>query len=109
MALHPINPTAIRERRDERDLSNEEFAGALGISPLYLRNILSKTDKPGDRLVHRMARVLGVTIDDITATNDGVPDEPPKQPKREPAHPTRRQDQEKSTGPKRATGKEVAA
>lgn len=106
---HLLNAKRIRERRDERDLSNKELAGALGISELYLRNVLSGSDKPGSRLVHRIGRVLGLSFDEVTAakTNDGVPDEPPKQPTG-PKRPPKRADTEKTNGPKRATDQAVA-
>lgn len=39
----------------------------------------------------------------ILGTNDGVPDEPPKQPKG-PSAPPKRREGERTTGPKRATG-----
>lgn len=107
---HLLNAKRIRERRDERDLSNKELAGALGISELYLRNVLSGSDKPGSRLVHRIGRVLGLTYEEVTAatTNDGVPDGPPKQPTG-PKGPVKRQDTEQERkGPKRAADQAVA-
>lgn len=96
-----LNGHRIRERRDELDLTPAQLAERLGISKGYLRNIENGSDQCSGRVMHRMARELALPTSEIQANNDGVPDEPPKQPKNEPKGTPRRQDTERTKGPRR--------
>lgn len=89
------------DRRDELDLSNEEFARQMEISKGYLENILYGVDAPSMRVIYRFVRVLGLKLDEVTAATEK------RQPKKDPEGPTKRQDQEKEKsgkGPRRVSG-----
>ena len=91
------------------------LAQIAGLPHGSLRNWVARCDPMRRDRVYDVVRVLleqteplAVTADRvrtftdaIVGTNDGVPDTPPKQPRRDPG-PTRRQDKEPATGPKRA-------
>jgi transcriptional regulator with XRE-family HTH domain len=89
------NGARIRERRDELDITPAQLAERLGISKGYLRNIENGNAKPARRVVHRIARELAIPVAELEA-------EKKDECKDEPTHPTRRQDTEKTSGPKRA-------
>lgn len=105
------NGSRIRARREELDLRPAQLAERLGISAGYLRNIESGHDPIRNEVGHRIARALAISFEDVMGTNpvpplaegtnDGVPDEPPKQPKPQKA-PPKRQGTERTTGPRRA-------
>lgn len=100
-----VNSPRLRDRRDELDMSNADVAKLVNLSPRYLENIMSGTDEPSGRVIHRLARVLKIPVEEIRAdspTPKGDPSEPPVQPTR-PAGPRPRPDREtRKTGPKRA-------
>lgn len=99
------NGARIRERREELDLSTGELADRLGISQGFLRNIEGGHDPASNRVLHRIARHLAVSVDELMRTSggEGIPDPPPPQPKNLPTHPPKRQDSEGGkTGPRRA-------
>lgn len=93
------NGSRIRARREELDLRPAQLAEHLGISAGYLRNIESGHDPIRNEVGHRIARALAISFAEVMGTNDGVPDEPPKQPKPQKAPPKR---QEPAKGPRRA-------
>ena len=92
------NGARIRERRDELDVTPAQLAERLGISKGYLRNIENGNAKPARRVIHRIARELGISVAELEA------EKKEDERKDEPTHPTRRQDKEQSTGPKRPDG-----
>lgn len=96
-----VNGARLRDRRDERDLSNADLAKLVGISDGYLRNILAGVDEPSNRVIYRFARVLDIPVDEIKAgkrTPQGDPSEPPTQPPNTPKAPPPRRD---PAGPRR--------
>lgn len=103
----------VRHRMAEKGIRDaKELAEIITSIPHgTLRNAVSGLDPMRLDRIYTVARALvrdGENLRDCVAdilagTNDGVPDEPPKQPKRPPA-PPKRQDREPSKGPKRATG-----
>ncbi|UUV29111.1 helix-turn-helix domain-containing protein [Amycolatopsis roodepoortensis] len=97
-----VNHELLRRKRDERDISNGELAALVGSTSNYVSNILRGADKPGMRMINRLARALELNPDDIVAAKPtGDPTDPPLQPTG-PTGPTRRQDVEKErTGPRR--------
>jgi transcriptional regulator with XRE-family HTH domain len=92
------------------DVSLEELAGVVGMTKGTLRNAVSGYDQIRLGRVHRIARALHLSVQEITADgNDGVPDEPPAQPEG-PKGPPRRQEKERENkGPKRARDQASAA
>jgi transcriptional regulator with XRE-family HTH domain len=104
------NGTNWRHGRARLDLSAEEAAERLRISPQYLRNIESNQPKstPSDRLVYRAAALYRVMFEDLVIV-DGDEDtqtKPSEEPQREerepdPPRPPARRDDHK--GPPRST------
>lgn len=96
--------SAIRSAVIEHGWSLRDFAGYCQIPYGTIKNV-TRDDNPDRVRLHRarrMARVLGVQMATIVASNEGVPDEPPPQPAKT-SGPARRQErEEKRTGPKRA-------
>jgi transcriptional regulator with XRE-family HTH domain len=93
----------LRERRDELDLSNAELAEQVELSVGYVGNILYGTDQPHRRVLHRLARVLGLTVvdGDVRRPPEGDPSEPPEQPPNEPTAPPPRKPGRAGRGPRR--------
>lgn len=108
-----VNTAKLRGKRDELNWSNAELAKQAEVPQRYVENIVCGSDKPGNRVILRLTRALGLTVDDVRMSDDdeeataarrtpkGDPSEPPKQPDR-PSGPTRRQGtEEKKKGPRR--------
>lgn len=104
-----VNYTLLRDKRDELDLSNPDLAAKVKVSTKYLENVLSGFDNPSMRLIHRFARELDLSVDDIVAAKPtGDPTDPPTQPAGGPKSPPSRRDNEKTTSPKRPDARAVA-
>lgn len=110
--MPPVNTAILKRRRDELDLSNRELATLVRVTPSYLDNIICGADDPSGRLIHRLARALGVPAEEIEAAGDrtphGDPSEPPVQPKNDPKTPPRRPAKEQKA-PRRAQDSAVAS
>lgn len=91
-----LNGPRINDRLAELDLSAADFAERNEISEGYFRNLRNGSDQCSLRTAHRIARGLALPVDEVL--------EKKNETKEEPTHPTRRQDKEQSTGPKRAEG-----
>jgi hypothetical protein len=96
-----LNGPRINARLAELDLSPVDFAERIEMSEGYFRNLRNGSDQCSLRTAHRIARGLALPVDLVLA-------EKKEKTKDEPTHPTRRQDTEHTTGPKRATDKAVA-
>lgn len=111
--MPPVNRERLKQRRDERDLSNKELAELVKISPRYLDNVLCGVDKPSQRLIYRFARELELPVEELEVIEDGKrtpkgdPSEPPVQPPNTPTAPPRRPTSE-PTGPRRVESGAVA-
>jgi transcriptional regulator with XRE-family HTH domain len=109
--MPPVDTARLKARRDELDLSLVQLAERLDISPGHLSNVLNGSTTPSGRLIHRFSRALDLPVEKIeagTRTPQGDPSGPPQQPPNTPKSPPKRQDNEQTTGPKRATNKAVA-
>lgn len=106
-----LNGSRVRHRLAEKDWDLADLSRRTGIPAGTLKNnTRDKDPQPiGLRRIYRLIEALGLPLTEIVAgNNDGVPDEPPQQPKPEKG-PARRQDTEQDRkGPKRAKD-EVAA
>lgn len=90
----------VRELRDEKGFTRKGLADAVDVAGNYLTNITCGLDEPSNRLKHVFARVLEAP--ELAPPIVGIPDPPPKQPKK-PSGPPRRQDKEgDKKAPKRA-------
>lgn len=99
-----VNGQTLRQYREgELDLSPVEAAGLLQISVGYLRNIENGSDsaKLSERLVGRIARGYRLDRRQFVLGKDD-------EKETDPSHPKKRQEKEKSTGPKRARDQAVA-
>ena len=61
-----IDPDELRWLIAERDLTLTAFAQRAGISRRHLQAILAREKVPTERMVLRLARSLGVPIEDFT-------------------------------------------
>ncbi len=61
---------AIRERREAAGLNQRELARRTGLTPEYLNAIERGPRRPGVLTLVRIARALGVTIDDLIVVDD---------------------------------------
>jgi transcriptional regulator with XRE-family HTH domain len=61
---------AIRERRKAAGLNQRELARRTGLTPEYLNSIERGPRRPGVLTLVRIARALGVTIDDLIVVDD---------------------------------------
>lgn len=101
-----LNKPAVKHRMAELGITDaRELAAATGIPWGSLRNAVAGLDTISLTRVYDVARALtrnGETlravVAEILATNDGVPDEPPKQPQPQKAPPKR----QVPKGPRRA-------
>lgn len=105
-----LNGDLVRHHIAARDWDMAALAREARIPERTLHNITrSKNPDPTKlRRVHRLSEVLGLTVDQLVSKSDGTPDPPPDQPKNEPTHPPKRQQTERTTGPRRSKG-QVAA
>jgi hypothetical protein len=105
-----LNGSRVRHRIAELDSDLGGLADATDIPRGTLRNATAGRQPVTLQRAYRIAKAVDLPVGDILAEgNDGVPDEPPRQPER-PKGPVRRQDAEKKkTGPKRATDTASAA
>jgi transcriptional regulator with XRE-family HTH domain len=108
-AMPKLDKVTFRTLRAEADWSTAQLAELLGMAEGSLRNAESAREPMSLRRIHRAARLFSkvlrrqVTYRDLVADgNDGIPDEPPAQPKNEPTRPPGRDDQ---PGPRRAHGR----
>lgn len=90
-----LNGPRINDRLAELDLSPADFAERIEMSEGYFRNLRNGSDQCSLRTAHRIARGLALPVGDVLEK---------KGEKDEPTHPKRRQDNEQTTGPKRADG-----
>jgi transcriptional regulator with XRE-family HTH domain len=104
-----LDKVTFRTLRAEADWSTAQLAELLGMAEGSLRNAESAREPMSLRRIHRAARLFStvlkrrVTYRDLVADgNDGVPDEPPAQPKNEPSRPPGRDDQ---PGPRRSNAR----
>lgn len=74
-------------------ITSDQAAELLDIAGGSLRQIETSVKPASLALVYRAARLYRCDVADLIAGNDGVPDEPPPQPK-PPQAPARRQDKE---------------
>lgn len=99
-----LNGLVIDERLASLGVSPKEFAHREEISEGYFRNLRGGVDLCSRRTAHRIARGLALPVDDIVAESiaDGRRLRAAKpERKAEPTAPPKRQEQEKTTGPKR--------
>lgn len=83
-------------------ITSDQAAELLDIAGGSLRQIETSVKPASLALAYRAARLYRCDVADLIANNEGVPEEPPKQPKPAPA-PRRRQDTEGTKkAPKRA-------
>jgi len=82
-----------RHSRARLDMSAEQAAARLRISPQYLRNIESNQQRatPSVRLVYRAVDLYGIQFNDLIS-NDATPPEPGSQPEPEAEQPERQRD-----------------
>jgi transcriptional regulator with XRE-family HTH domain len=100
-----LNGSKVRATAAEHGWKLSELATVTGIPYGTLRNTTRDGRPDSMRMprVHKLRIALGLSAAEILANNEGVPDEPPKQPAK-PAGAARRQDTEKTRkAPKRAT------
>jgi transcriptional regulator with XRE-family HTH domain len=69
----------LRELRDKRDLSLREFAKKLECSAAFLSDVELGRRYPSEKVLRDMARILGVTIDDLKSRDIRPPIEEIKQ------------------------------
>jgi transcriptional regulator with XRE-family HTH domain len=60
----------IRERREAAGLNQRELTRRTGLTPEYLNAIERRTRQPGVLTLIRIARALGVSIDDLIVVED---------------------------------------
>src|SRR5690349_3962662 len=90
-----VNGDRWKTSRYELDISSEQAAARLSISPGHLRNIEASQVPASARLIRRACRLYGTAYEALVADGgDGVPDEPP----------SKEQEQETNTGPGRDGG-----
>lgn len=97
-----------RHLRAEMDLTSDEAAGLLNIAGGALRQIEVGTKPASLALAYRAARLFKCPVGDLVDTGEGVPDEPPRKPRKNPQPKQGRKDKE-GTGPKRAHDSASAA
>lgn len=98
-----LNGPRVRHRLAEKDWDLAMLSRETGIPEGTLKNATRDRDpQPVNlRRVYRVRAALALPLAEIIAAgNDGVPDEPPKQPKGGPKGPTRRQGKD-TKAPKR--------
>ena len=78
-----VNGARWKDCRLDLDLNSDNAAARLGISGGHLRNIEGSYVVASERLIRRAASLYGVQRTELVdgGNNDGVPDEPPEQPK----------------------------
>lgn len=89
-----LNGPRINDRLAELDLSPADFAERIEMSEGYFRNLRNGSDQCSLRTAHRIARGLALPVNEVLAEKEKKQDET--------THPTRRQETEKTSGPKRA-------
>jgi transcriptional regulator with XRE-family HTH domain len=60
----------IRERREAAGLNQRDLCRATGLTPEYLNAIERGSRQPGVLTLVRIARALGVSIDDLIVVDD---------------------------------------
>lgn len=112
--LNKMQPLRVKHLMGEARIRDAKHLAELVPDIPYgtLRNAVSGRDPMRLDRIYAVARTIACRLDrsvqvrdvvaDILGTNDGVPDEPPKQPSREPKGPPRRQETEPTKGPRRA-------
>lgn len=107
------NGTTWRHGRARLDLSAEEAAERLRISPKYLWNIEANHPRatPSERLVYRASALYGVSFGDLVSKDE--PDKNPKPDKKEerppdPSGPRTRPERDRK-GPPRTDGQAMRA
>lgn len=63
----------IRQQRNERDLSLRAFAKRLELSPSYISDIELGLRHPSKEALENMAKILGVSADQLRAQDDRAP------------------------------------
>jgi len=63
--LRPVLGSNIARLRRAKDLSQEELAGRLGISRVFLNRIENAGASPGAEVLYSLADALGVTTDNL--------------------------------------------
>lgn len=114
---HKMHAERVRHRMAELGIPDAKHLAALVETIPYgtLRNAVSGRDPMRLDRIYAVAHVLArrgepvrTVVDDILATNDGVPDEPPKQPTRPKAPPKRQDTEQDKKAPRRNTAKAAA-
>lgn len=113
---HKMHADNVRHRMAELGIRDAKHLAELVNIPYgTLRNAVSGRDPMRLDRIYTVAHVLArrgepvrTVVADILATNDGVPDEPPKQPSG-PKAPPKRRDNEQTTGPKRPDANKAVA
>jgi len=62
----------IRERREAAGLNQRELARRTGLTPEYLNAMERGTRQPGILTLVRIARALGLSIDDLIVVDEGM-------------------------------------
>jgi transcriptional regulator with XRE-family HTH domain len=76
----------VREKRTANGFSFRKFAELVGVSPTYLSQVEhGNCDPPTAIRVRRMAEILGVNADELTALAGRVPDDLPTILQKQPA------------------------
>jgi hypothetical protein len=105
-----LNGPLVRRQAELRGWSLADLGRLTNIPTRTLENT-TRTNRPDPMRAYRVERLrvaLGVSMKNLVANNEGVPDEPPPQPKPKRTGPTRRQEREtdnRRTGPRRAQGR----
>lgn len=94
--------SVVRERIAELGMTLPQVAEMTGIPARTLQNTTRQVrpDRMARYRAVRLARALHLSVATITA-GEGVPDEPPQQPKNPPGPARRQETEQKKTGPKR--------
>lgn len=99
----PTVKPALRAARRAKGLKISHLAARIdGLSVKHLANCESSHGRLSIELANLIAKELDVEVGDIVELDDDEAGGGETQPEK--THPTRRQEQEKTTGPKRATG-----
>lgn len=107
-----LNSLRVKHRMAASRLTAEDLSGLTGLKLRVLRNAIAGRDFMSLLRIYQIAQFMcrrdepvEDVVDHILAHNEGVPEEPPKQPQRDKG-PSRRQESEKTkTSPKRTAAR----
>lgn len=76
---YPSLGDVIRQARTEKDLTREQLAERVGISPRYLASIENNARIPKYGVLYKLIRNLGISADRIFYSDQPLADEEPNQ------------------------------